>query len=304
VLLLAAVSGCGDERDGTAADTPTESTVTNGSTSNASDDASTDGTSEQHTSDDATASDGDEPGELAAFRIVSMFLRDPHLYVGSGRPPGVTVCADITDAVFGENFNDSLNESIAGDVENSDGYLDLNLVLVFRPFVQQEGGPRSVDFVSGRCTAPAATTTCELRPNSSPAETLYVVMNAGVCHEPDPSHLSVFDYDPRPSTTQAPCFRAGPADFTIAGDGSELVLQDVEIAGQFVENPAHELVSGTMRGFLSTAVAESTAWLHDRRLSELLPGSDEGCASHDDRDGDGWWIYLDFTAQRVPWNDP
>jgi hypothetical protein len=40
-------------------------------------------------------------------------------------------------------------------------------------------------------------------------------------------------------------------------------------------------------------------------ISKYLPGGTGGCAGHSDKDEHlgqpGWWFYLNFTAENVPW---
>jgi hypothetical protein len=102
-----------------------------------------------------------------------------------------------------------------------------------------------------------------------------------------------------------------PVDVEIVTTSFTLPLGDAEVAAQFVGDPANDLVQGTLRGFLSTADAESIVLPMDIQMqtgamviAELLPGGNGNCAGHDDTDGDGWWFYVDFAASRVPWSGP
>jgi hypothetical protein len=136
---------------------------------------------------------------------------------------------------------------------------------------------------------------------------------AGVCHEADPTHLSSEGYNPAPGSTSGPCFHAGPADVVIVTTDFDLPLTNAEIAATYEGDPATGLVSGTLRGFLSTAAAEATPLPKDimsmtgaANVAGLLPGGLDNCAGHDDTDdgGAGWWFYVDFTAMPAPWTGP
>jgi hypothetical protein len=269
------------------------------------------------TSDDDDDDTGQiEPGDEDAFRFTAMSIRDPHFYASLP----LFGCRDVTDSVpVGDSINESFNAAIAED-GNDNGLLDLSLLLVFRPLNQADGASGSVDFTVGDCSAPADSTACDAPDSFDPIASSYTVMQQGTCHEPDASHLSSANYNPQPGTTMGPCFHAGPTTITIETDALDLPLQDAEIAGTFDADPAQAFMSGTMRGFLTEAAAQQIELPEDiqdtlsvRYVSQLLPGgcgpdadgpgSGCNCAGHDDRDGDGWWFYVDFTAARVPWSE-
>lgn len=267
------------------------------------------------TSDDADETSTVEPDGIQAFRFTSMYIRDPHFY---GDLP-LLGCTDVTDSVpIGSAINEMFNESIAGD-DDEDGLLDLSLLLLFRPLDQGDGASGDVDFTVGECTAPATTTQCGQPDDFEPIPSSYGVMQSGTCHEPDGAHLSSASYDPQPGTTMGPCFHAGPTDISVETSALSLPLQDAEIAATFDADPAQSFTSGTMRGFLTEEAAQQIELPADVQdtlgvvyVAQLLPGgcgpdadgpgSGCNCAGHDDRDGDGWWFYVDFTADLVPWD--
>jgi hypothetical protein len=247
-------------------------------------------------------STGEPPGQVQAFRFTEMNVRDPHFF-----PDTLLGCVDVTDdAPLGmPGINDQFNDAINGDdPAMPDGNLDLNLMLLFRPLDQADGG--DVEFANGTCTVPPIE--CDIQAGTNPFATSYMVMQAGTCFEPDPTHLSTENYQPEPGTTTGPCFVGGPTDVEIVTASFTLPLGQALIAAQFADDPANDLVQGTLRGFLSTADAESIILPDDIQMqtgamtiAELLPGGNNNCAGHDDTDGEGWWMYVDYTASRVPW---
>jgi hypothetical protein len=255
---------------------------------------------------DPDTSTGDVPGTVDAFRFTSLNVRDPHFFVDAP----LVGCIDATDSVpLGDSVNEQFNAAIAADdPAMPDGALDLSLMLLFRPLDQTDGAAGDMDFANGTCLVPAEATVCDLREGTEFNPTGFSSAAAGTCLEPDAAHLSSENYNPQPGTTSGPCFHAGPGNVTIQTSFA-LELQDAEIAGQYVGDPADEFVQGTLRGFMPIAVAEATMLPPDlvestgaTTIAQLLPGGTGNCADHSDLDGDGWWFYADFTAQRVPWN--
>ena len=319
---LLALGACGDDGGGTGSgnassggqDTEAETDPAADSTQGPAETDSTDPpstTTEDPTDDTLDSSTGNPPpGEVDAFRFTSMFVRDPHFFVlGLG-----VLCVDATDSTpTGDpSINEQFNAAIAGDdPENPDGNLDLNLMLLFRPLNQGDGATGTMDFANGVCPVPP-TIECGLQDGTNLDSGTYVVMQEGTCLEPDPTHLSSDDYDPQPGTTTGPCFVSEPTDVTIQTTDFALPLSDALVSAQFSGDPTNDLVSGTMRGFLSMADANSIVLPADIQkqtgamtIAELLPGGMNNCANHDDTDGDGWWMYVDFEASRIPsWTGP
>ncbi len=326
-LLVCALSGlaCGDDggsggdegasSGSSAGDTATPPTTDSGpmpttSTSGADTTAGPMMTTDVDTTAGPDDTTGGNPAQVQAFRFTQMFVRDPHFFVlGLG-----VLCVDVTDSTpTGDpSINEQFNAAITGDdPEMPDGNLDLNLMLIFRPLDQGDGATGPVDFANGTCEVPP-TIECDIIEGTNLDSTTYTVMEQGTCLQPDPTHLSSSGYNPPPGSTSGPCFVGAPADVTISTTDFDLPLSDAVIAAQFMDNPTNELVAGTLRGFLSTADAESIVLPMDVQMqtgattiSELLPGGNGNCAGHDDRDGDGWFMYVDFTAQRIPtWLGP
>lgn len=320
-------TACGDDDGGgtgsasmtmTATDTPTttetpttdEPTTDTPTTTNTptTDDPTTDSpTTDEPTTDDPTTG---TPGADAVFRFASMEVRDPHFLAST-----LFGCRDVTDeAPLGmPGVNDSFNEAINMDTDG-DNILDLSLMLIFRGGIDQaDGGSGDMDFANGQCEVAGD---CDIRPNSQLQPTTYDSQASGTCHEADQAHLSSQNYSPAPGITMGPCFHAGPSDVTIVTSSFELPLIGAEIAATFQGDPATSFMSGTLRGFLTRAVAEATMLPEDLAgnagvdtVAGLMPGHPDCCANHDDTDTgpngeDGWWFYVDFTALGATWVGP
>jgi len=244
-------------------------------------------------------------GDAAVFRFASLNVRDPHFWADT-----IVGCTDVTDetpidANGGVNdlFNASINMDLGPD-DTPDGFLDLSLVLLFRPLDQADGAMGDMDFANGQCPAPNGD--CDLLPATMLYPAQYTVSMAGPCENVVASELG--GYDPAPGTTPGPCFSAGPTNVEIVTSSFTLQLENTEIAGTFQGDPATSLMTGTLRGFLTTAAAEATALPPDLEMDTgaanvagLLAGHPTSCANGDDTDGDGWWFYADFTALSAGW---
>ncbi len=241
-----------------------------------------------------------------AFRVIDLDLRDPHVFVDV---PGFG-CVDFTDDELplglGPSFNDSLQTAIETDGD-FDGFLDLSLILGFRPFAETATDLR-IDAGCGLCTEPLATTVCDWdREVAIPRTTTYDGLTAGTCLEALPGTTS--GYTPPVPTTVAPCVvtDVGPVPiFILVLDGVPIILDEGRLSGSLVGEPVFRLDNGLARGFLSEAVADTILLpgpTGDIVLSSLLPGGSGNCAAGDDRDlldgTSGWWFYLEQIAEEV-----
>ncbi|MEM6992885.1 MAG: hypothetical protein AAF721_20385 [Myxococcota bacterium] len=239
-------------------------------------------------------------GDAAVFRFASINVRDPHFF-GDVLILG---CTDLTDSApagnlgVNEQFNQAINMDL-GPMDMPDGNLDLSLMLIFPSLDQADGAMGDMDFANGTC--PVGGGDCGLLAGSMLYPSTYTSSDAGPCENVVPAELS--NYTPAPGTTPGPCFSAGPATVEIVTESFSLTLEDTEIAGTYQGDPATSLMSGTLRGFLSTATAEATILPMDLQdstgamnVAGLLPGGAGNCDPGDDTDGDGWWFYADFTA--------
>lgn len=245
-----------------------------------------------------------------AFRFSDLDLRDPHLFVDVP----IFGCSDFTDTALplglAPAFNDQLETAITTDGDG-DGLLDASFVVLMRPFdrnavaIRQDGG-------SLPCTAPLATTTCDLDPATPPRTSPYDGLMAGSCLAAVAGTTS--GYVPAVGTTIAPCFVTMAASGTLDLGGIPLPLVDVQIAASFGPDPVNQLTGGLLRGFLSEATANSVLLpatlplVGGQPVSILLRGGMGNCAAGDDRDThqsvSGWWFYFAWDGERVPYSGP
>lgn len=241
-------------------------------------------------------------GPVVAYRISELALRDPHAFVQIG------ACNDVTD-VQNDGFQTDIEEDNEGpdDSEDPDGLLDLSGLAVFRPLDQSAEGV-TLDVVLGAdCTAPIDDTSCTL----GDASTIRATGSNDASAECDVilADTTNGDYDPAPAAAPAPCFAADAAAGVL--EFGPFQLSEVAGAATYQGDPATGLVNGLLRGFLSEAHADATTVdtaLGEMVLSSLLPGGNNNCAEHDDRDEDtggasGWYVYLAFTAEEVPFTE-
>lgn len=234
----------------------------------------------QTTGVDTTAGDTEEPppGGAIAFRINSIGLTDPFTRLFGS-------CTDNNGIVDG-----LLNDSITMD-SDGDGNLDAGYIFPFESLTQTDGATGNTGFANGVCVAPDGAT-CSPQAGTSTFETTYLFMGTGVCLEPDPNVTDTGLAE----TTEGPCFVAGPVDVAIVSTNFTLPLTGAQLAARPVGDPAGNLVSGTMSGYLSREDAENTM-LETKALSGPL--AEFLCDAH--QDGDGWWMHLSFTAVTTDW---
>lgn len=259
----------------------------------------------------ATPTDGPQ----TVFRVDTLTLRDPHVYVSVFGGP----CTDVTDppglgGIFSANalVADELN--LDGDV---DGFLDLSLLTVFRPLRQPPLAGADVDVQLGQCTTPVGSEVCG--PDVSPPyQTTYINHGTGTCVAPIPGTLgpnNMGSYSPAVLVSAAPCVESSPTSILFPLGVFDLPLDDVQVGATYVGDPATGLVNGVIRGFISEANANSILLPVDipiiggQPISSLIPGGTGSCASSDDRDTGpgsqvGWYFYLNFTAHEVDWIGP
>lgn len=253
------------------------------------------GQTDATTGEDETASAGNEsstggaqPSDLDAFRIGTIQFRDPHFFA--------PVLGDVTASVVNTGLNENISQD---DPDEPDGYLDLGWVLLFDELDQGDGATNAFTFANARCTAPVDGTECSLVPGTMMYDAPAEVTASGSCGAIDQGHLSSYDTEPGPPTpTPGPCFTATGVDITVIGTSFELPLTDVSAAAQFSGDPAQALIEGNMVGFLH----EDTAAQTQVNLAGIGSIPISGLLREEDKDGDGWWMYLSFTAQRTSWS--
>jgi hypothetical protein len=241
----------------------------------------------------------DEP---TAFRFVDLDLRDPHIRV---RFLG---CRDVTDtALLGFSVNGQIASSLTTD-DDADGDLDFSPLLVFRP-LDQGAETSSVDVLTGACTAtdPTSCSSGGATPTPSTATNTAV----GTCLSPLAGTTS--GYSPAITSPADSCFSTDEGTLNLVLADIPITLTNTRVAAEYSGDPATGMVDGLLSGFISEAVADATILpntlplVGGRPLSSLLAGGTGNCATTSDKDTVngvvGWWFYLNFTAQTVPWVD-
>jgi hypothetical protein len=238
--------------------------------------------------------------ELTAFRITSLELRDPHLFVRFL----LVLCEDAT-----AGFNDEIETRITSD-EDQDGHADLNLLFAFRP-LDSESACGAVAAGEARCTMPLDTTSCSREPAQGLDLLVFENDSTATCLASLPGTTD-HPYDPPVGPTPAPCFVTVTFDLRWAPFPVPIIMEDAQIAATYSGSPPTRLINGLVRGFVSEMQAdaailpESFPVIGGQPLSVALPGGRGNCAGHDDRDlgpdgvTRGWWLYLNFTAEPVP----
>lgn len=241
--------------------------------------------------------------EPTAFRIETLELRDPHPFATAI----IILCADIT----GE-LNDELENAITMDTDG-DGFLDFNVVNLFRPLSQM--APTSpLDLIFAECVPPVGMTSCDLPVGQTPISSTATNMAMGTCLAPEMGTTS--GYNPAITNATGPCYASLPEDLSINLGGILIPLTDAQIGATYVGAPATSLINGLLKGFISEADAQAIVIPADIpviggfNLASLLPGGMGNCNAGDDRDIGpdgvtmGWWMYFNFTASEVPWTGP
>jgi hypothetical protein len=246
------------------------------------------------------------------FRIDSLALRDPHVFVNflgcndGTNPPGVF-------GVFSANGEIATQITTDGDM---DGNLDLNLLALFRPLSQPPAAGAALEIAVGLCTTPLGSEVCS--PDmGAPQGTTYTNQAAGTCLAPlagttGLNNLPATPYAPAITTSTAPCFSTAPATVAFPLGLFTIPLQEVRASAQYVGDPAAQLIDGLLFGFLSETDANNTLLpatlplVGGQPITVLLPGGTGACPTHTAKDigpggQQGWYFYLNFTAHRVTW---
>ncbi len=246
-------------------------------------------TTDEPTTDDPSTGTvgGDNP---LAFRFNSLNLRDPVAGIGGNCDSS----NDIHVNTVNGGFNMALNSD---DRAKPDGFNDLGFVLDFADLDQSDGSGGAITFANAACEASADPTNCSLLDGTAAYPTAYTVMEAGTCLMPEPGNINPM-HDPPAPTTSGPCFVTDAQDVIIVAGSFSLPLADARIAAQFVGDPAGNLVSGSIQGFVSQADADATE-VDVPGLPVTIPLSMLLC--NDDLDAGGWFMHLEFTAIEANW---
>jgi hypothetical protein len=264
-----------------------------------------------------------------AFRANSLQLISPRIVVDLSDVFGE--CVDLTQngtSVFGMDV-DSINTGLMAGVATPDdmGRYGNNLVQVFRPLSPGSMATvLDVDSLGREGCMAGSPPTCGLdamamvlpsRANNSPA--------GATCYTPMAARVNASTggaYAPTANTVTGPCYVSDETTYPVNVSGTTLTLRHSQIAAQYQGSPASGLVSGVIVGFLTEADAMSTTLPAD--LPQVggmpfyavlqaggAPGSAcnvDGGTAEDDRDPDpdnpslqGFWFFLNFTAEVVTW---
>jgi len=239
------------------------------------------------------------PSTDTAFRFNRLMLADPHLWFGSG-----ALCFDITDTVNTVATN-------VLEVDGSkppDGLLDGSLALVFHPFDPSPGTQLSVDLEVPVCTAPATSSTCTATTQTPKYDMVATVQGSGDCIELIDGTISSH---PLPTVPSAPCFGTAPTTIKLSFLGADIALESAQGAASY---DGDQLPVGLIRGFLRLADAQAIVidvpGFIDAPLASFLYGGGSCHDSTDDPNGDmdvgpngemGWYVYVTFSAEAVPY---
>jgi hypothetical protein len=243
------------------------------------------------------------PGPPDAFRIDTIDLRDPHVFIPS------LGCLDGTVLV---------NQLVAPQLNNdgdSDGFLDLSIMALFRPLQEPPLLGSNLDIVLADCTPPTGAETCSPNGNT-PQNVSYSTQSVGNCQDPLAGTFGMNNstpYTPPITSTGPPCFKTLSVSISFPFGVFTIPLQDLRASATFVPPaPANLLINGMLRGFLTETDANNIIipptipLVGGNTLASLLPGGTGSCATHTAKDigpmsQTGWYFYLNFTAHRVTW---
>ncbi|MEZ4335246.1 MAG: DUF4215 domain-containing protein [Sandaracinaceae bacterium] len=283
------------------------------------------------TCDDGNTTAGDGcsatcQAEPVAFRFTDLDLMDPHPFATAP----FLGCTDVTNlSLFGvEGINPLLQTNIrTDDPMDADMFLDLSITHVFEPFAQRAGSTSPSRLTFPDCTGPYASPPgpgmmCTLPAGASATTATATNMGAGTTCL-DILTGTVRPYSPAITVPTAPtgstCYVADAGTVTFDLGGIPITLEEASIAGVWFGNPAQSIRNGLIRGFMSEATADATmipagltgiASIDGQPLSSLLRGGTGNCRDAAPRAGDtdtnasgvrGWYFYLSFSADRIPY---
>lgn len=224
------------------------------------------------------------------FRLDSLTIIDPHLFLGSP-------CADVT-AILNET-------ALAAQIESG----DFNLLLGFDDYNLDALEPA----LSEADACDVAAMTCTVTPSitlSVPADRI----DAGDCSTLDPAVVSLMNlaglHSPQPT-----CFRTLPAELALPIQGAKipLTLLDAQIVFNFDPlDDATAITNGLLYGFFPRESAEATTvsllmfevdtWslitgAQDPNCAMVYPGLLPSTEMYEGREG--VWMAVNFTAVRV-----
>lgn len=239
------------------------------------------------------------------FRVNDLDLRDPHVFVNA------LGCIDVTDAApLGFGLNPQTQTALQTD-QNGDGRFDWSPVINFTLLDPQPGatGTLTVD-LDASCT-PGDPDFCVL--SNRQTEASYAIRGSGECLSTIPGTTRPYTPSITPATASFgnACFETAPIALTLVLGGIPVPLTDVQLGATLLvpDSDVSGLANGLIRGFVTeqdanqTIIPSTVPLVGGQPLSVLLAGGQNNCASHSDKDVlngvAGWWMYFNFTAQRV-----
>lgn len=248
------------------------------------------------------------------FRVTTIAIADPHIYAPDN---GNGACGDLTALV-----NAAILPNAIKNDDDGNGFADLSWLLSFVPFDRGQA-TNPFELVYARClpSPDPADTVCSADPLTERVTSTANNMSSGSCLDVL-ANTTTASYSP-PLTPTGPCFVTDALNVDLQLGRIIVPLTDGFVAAEYDVDPATGLVNGLLRGFVSEAAAEATMIpegiliVGGKKLSEILaggitPGSCDvttGNPIGDDRDVGpdgttmGWYFYVNFTAEIVPYDD-
>ncbi len=249
----------------------------------------------------------------AAFRAVTIEIKDPHIWwdLGTG------ACGDLTPVVNSSVIPDAIRQD-----DDGDGKADLVWIHMFKPLDQSQP-TNNYELLFGDCEpGNAMTATCQADPLTNRLVSMATNMDTGACLDIIAGTITD-SYGTPPDVPMGPCFVSDVFNQDVALGSLVVPLQNGYVAAAYVGDPSDGLMQGLVRGFVSETAAmgavlpKTVPLLGGLTLYEILAGgiTPGSCTVGgtdvigDDRDLGpdgltmGWYFYVNFTAQTVPFVD-
>jgi hypothetical protein len=232
-----------------------------------------------------------QPQLQGAFRITELYLRDPHIFVG---------ISDITDSpVLGMSVNRSLIPDQIRKDADKDGFLDASLVLQLTAGVASAAVPGAqLNMFTANCPA-------SLSGPCKPAAGLAVSWSLS------PLAMTTSAYQPPVGAPSGPCFVTSNAnDIIMDLGGIKIPVAAARVAATYQMQPKAALTQGLIAGFVTNAAAMAAIVPSDAgppvggsSLSMFVRQRDHDQAASPMMQ-DGFWMYMNFVAEPVPFEQP
>lgn len=253
-----------------------------------------------------------------AFRMQTAEILEPGLWLDFGS------CG---------NQRPLINQILAGQFSepDDDGKYGVSIAALIQPVDASSGATGAIEIHFPEC-APGASAgekdVCEAVAGVDAIATTYSnPLASGPCMERIPAAADANGYSDVvedaidatafPVQNGEQCIVASTDDtFTLSILGLGIPLAGVSMAANYAGDPVDALNTGMLRGFISTATAESVIFPDDvplvggKTFASLLAGGADACQTAEAMDQgpdgaggvtDGWWFYLGFTATEADW---